>query len=211
MKSILFTLLFFILFIFISACNTGYNRHNGNWVWTTHDEYNGRRHNPIFGADNSSFKVLANDNFAADKISVYYQGRKIKHAQPESFTPLTHNHFGYAKDNSHVFFETEVILKADPATFEVLAFPYARDKNDVYNGTLPMNLAKDEVATFTVTNENKLFSGSVSTIRVEYFIEDSPEYSWIKEYDPELKHVILGNWGTGKTSNRKFKGLKEIK
>jgi hypothetical protein len=41
-------------------------------------------------------------------------GRKIKQAQPESFTMLTNNHFGYAKDNNHAFFETEVILKADP-------------------------------------------------------------------------------------------------
>lgn len=174
MKPKLFVIYFFFFFLAISACNTGYN---GQWVWTTHDEYNGRKHNPIFGADKSSFKVLVNDNFAADKSSLYYQGRKIKEAQPESFTPLTHDHFGYAKDKYHAFFETEVILKADPKTFEVLAFPYVRDKNDVYNGMLPMNLEKDQVATFKVTNENKLFSGSVSTTRLEFFLEYSPEYS----------------------------------
>jgi hypothetical protein len=93
----------------------------------------------------------------------------------------------------------------------VLAFPYARDKNDVYNGTIPMNLDKEEVAAFTVTNDNEMMSGSISTTRVEYFIEFNPEYSWIKTYDPELTHVITGTSGTGKTNKRKFKGFEEIK
>jgi hypothetical protein len=199
------------LALFISGCSNGYNRHNGQWVWTTHDEYNGRRDIPIAGIDNRSFKILANENFGADVHAVYYQGRKVKYALTESFTTLTQNDFGYAKDSRRVFLDTEVILKADPETFEVLEFPYSKDRNDVYNGTIPMNLERAEVASFTVTNEDKLMSGSKSTMLLEYFIEFSPEYSWIKAYDPELKHVILGNWGTGKSSKRKFKGLKEMK
>ena len=196
--------------LLLAACTTGYNRHNGQWVWTTQDEYNGRRDIPIAGIDNPSFKILANESFGADKNAVYYEGRKIKHAHPESFTTLTQNAFGYAKDSRRVFLDTEVILKADPETFEVLEFPYSKDKNDVYNGTLPMNLEKEEVNTFVATNEDRLMYASKTTSLVTYFLEYSPEYSWIKTYDPELKHVIFGTSGTGKTSRRKFKGLKAI-
>lgn len=197
--------------ILLTACTTGYNRHNGQWVWTTHDEYNGRRDIPIAGIDNGSFKILANESFGADKNAVYYEGRKIKHANPESFTTLTQNAFGYAKDSRRVFLDTEVILKADPETFEVLEFPYSKDKNDVYNGTLPMQLEKEDVNTFVATNEDRLMYASKTTSLVTYFLEYSPEYNWIKTYDPELKHIIIGTSGTGKTSQRKFKGLKEIK
>jgi hypothetical protein len=200
-----------LMAILLTACSTGYNRKNGQWFWTTHDEYNGRRDNYIEGIDHKSFKVLAHENFGADKYAVYYKGRKIRRAQPQSFTILTDNHYGYAKDNNHAFFETEPILKADPKTFEVLEFPYSRDKNDVYNGIIPMNLDKEEVAEFTVTNENKLMAGGVLTQRLDVFIEYDPEYSWIKEYDPALTHVISGNFGSGKTNKRRFKGCKEIK
>lgn len=201
----------FIISIALWGCNTGYTRQNGQWVWATHDEYNGRRSIPIPGIDNKSFRVLDHENFGADKFSVYYKGRKINKANPEEFIILTKNDQGYAKDGNHVFLDTEVILKADPKTFEVLEFPYGRDKKDVYNGTLPMQLENAEVESFTVTNEDKMMAGSKSTMLVDYFIEFSPEYSWIKAYDPELKHVIMGSSGTGKTSKRKFKGLKEIK
>jgi hypothetical protein len=196
--------------LLLAACTTGYNRHNGQWVWTTQDEYNGRRDIPIAGIDNGSFKILSNESFGADKYAVYYQGRKIKHAHPESFTTLTQNAFGYAKDGKRVFLDTEVILKADPETFEVLEFPYSKDKNDVYNGTLPMQLEKEEVNSFVATNEDRLMYASKTTSLVTYFLEYSPEYNWIKAYDPELKHIIIGTSGTGKTSQRKFKGLKAI-
>ena len=202
---------FLLILILLTGCNTGYNRHNGQWVWTTHDEYNGRRDIPIAGIDNRSFKILANENFGADKNAVYYQGRKVKHADPESFSTLTQNAFGYAKDSKRVFLDTEVILKADPETFEVLEFPYSKDRNDVYNGTLPMHLESEDVKTFVATNEDRLMYASKTTALVTNFLAYSPEYNWIKEYDPELKHVIFGTSGTGKTSKKKFKGLKEMK
>jgi hypothetical protein len=43
-------------------------------VWTTNDEYNGSRANPIPGIDNSSFRVLVQKNFGVDKLSVYNYG-----------------------------------------------------------------------------------------------------------------------------------------
>jgi uncharacterized protein YceK len=58
MRPVKSILLIFIIFISMSGCNTGYNRHNGQWVWTTHDEYNGHSAIPIAGIDNCSFKII---------------------------------------------------------------------------------------------------------------------------------------------------------
>jgi hypothetical protein len=107
--------------------------------------------------------------------------------------------------------DTEVILKADPGTFEVLSFPYSRDKNDVYNGTIPMNLSKSEVAAFRVTNEDKVMGGGKTTTLLSEFLKFSPEYGWIDSMGLDVKWVITNSWGTGEALGKKFKGLKEIK
>lgn len=202
--------LLLLIVLWISSCQSGYKKQNGQWAWVTYDESAGKRVKWMEGIDNSSFRVLKNDNFGADNFSVFYQGIKIKQANPNGFVTLTDNTFGYAKDAQHVFLDIEVILKADPKSFEVLEFPYSRDKNDIYNGTLPMGLDKKEVEEFTVTNEDKMMAGSKTTSLLDYFIEYKPEYAWIKEYSPDTKFVIVGSSGTATTKSRKFKGLKEL-
>jgi hypothetical protein len=54
-------------------------------------------------ADSRSFQVIQKDFnfFARDKDHVYYLGRVINEAQPESFQILEN---GYVKDKAHVFF-----------------------------------------------------------------------------------------------------------
>ncbi|MBK9256685.1 MAG: DKNYY domain-containing protein [Saprospiraceae bacterium] len=212
MKIFIIIILAFIIMFFISSCETGYVKRGHNWVWVTNDENFGSRDHWIDGIDMESFKVLKqNKNFATDKYSAYFRGRKISHATSDGFVPLTDNAYGYAKDNYRVFFDNEVILKADPKTFEVLEFPYSRDKNDVYNGTLPMNLEKNDVEEFKVTNEDKLMKGSKTTTLLSEFLKFSPEYQWIEDLDIEVKWVVTGRWGTGETKTKKFKGLEEIK
>lgn len=212
MKTVfLVTLVMLIVFVY-SSCETGYVKKGHNWVWVTNDENFGSRDHWIEGIDMESFKVLKqNKNFATDKYSAYFRGRKISHATSDDFVPLTDDAYGYAKDNYRVFFDNEVILTADPETFEVLEFPYSRDKKDVYNGTLPMNLDKNDVGAFKVINDDKLMKGMKSTMLLSEFLNFNPEYQWIENLDIEVKWVIAGRWGTGEANGKKYKGLEEIK
>lgn len=208
---IIITLALLVIFL-ISSCETGYVKRGYNWVWVTNDENFGSRDHWIEGIDPESFKVLKqNKCFAMDKYSAYFKGRKISHATPEGFVPLTDNEYGYSKDNYRVFFDNEVVLKADPETFEVLEFPYSRDKNDMYNGTVPMNLDKNDVVAFKVINNDKLMKGTKSTMLLSEFLKFNPEYQWIENVGFDVKWVVTGPWGTGETQTKKFKGLKEIK
>lgn len=199
----------FILFQFTS-CREGYVKQNGQWSWVTYNESSGKNVKWIDGIDQESFRVLNHKNFGADNHAVYYMGRKINQANPESFSILTDGHYGYAKDKNRVFLDTEVILHADPATFTVLEFPYGKDKNDIYCGTIPMFLPAHERDEFVVTNEDKLMAGMKSTEKLSNFIEFNPAYAWIQEEPIEVEWVITGSWGTGKTKNKKFQGWKEI-
>ena len=211
MKIFIIITLVLIVIFFISSCETGYVKRGHNWAWVTNDENFGSRDHWIQGVDNESFKVCKqNKNFGTDRHSAYFQGRKINHATSYGFVPLTNNAYGYAKDKKRVFLDTEVILKADPLSFEVLEFPYSRDKNDVYNGTIPMNLSQSEVAAFRVTNEDKMMAGSKTTILLSEFIKFSPEYSWIDSLYPDVKWIILGSSGTAETAGKKFKGINKI-
>jgi hypothetical protein len=211
LKTIIIIGISLIIIFYISSCKTGYAKKGKTWVWVTNDENFGRREHWIEGIDGESFRVLrSNKCFAVDKNAAYFKGRKINYATPDGFIPLTDDQYGYAKDNYRVFFDNEVILKADPQTFEVLEFPYSRDKNDLYNGTLPMNLDKNDIAEFTVINDDKWMKGSKSTMLLSEFLKFSPEYQWIENLDIEVKWVITGPYGTGETKAKKYKGLKEV-
>ena len=196
---------------FLASCNSGYHKSGGQWYWVTYDEYNGKKMQWLQDVDHTTFKVSqVNKNFGTDKRSAYFQGRKINYATSEGFTPLTKDAYGYSKDKYRVFFEAEVILKADPKSFTVLEFPYSKDKNDIYNGTLPMLLNSEDVATFEVTNDDELMSKSITTTLLSEFLKYTPEYRWIEDLDMEIKWVVTGRSGTAVSKNKKFKGLKEI-
>lgn len=211
MKIVLCIILGLFITFFISSCNTGYQKENGQWVWKTHDEHFGRRSHWIDGIDNQSFKVIKeNTNFAVDKHSAYFKGKKIKNASPLGFTTLTKTEYGYAKDHNYVFLDREVILMADPETFVVLEFPYSKDKNDVYCGTIPMKLNRNEVEEFRVINDDKLMKGMKSTTLLSEFLKFNPEYRWIEDLDIEVEWVITGDWGTGETSTKKYQGFEEV-
>lgn len=211
MPSILLVAISLFLIFQFTSCREGYVQQNGQWSWVTYNENSGKNVHWIEGIDNESFQILDHKNFGADKNSVYYMGRKINQANPNSFIILSKGYYGYAKDDQHVFLDTEVIMHADPTSFSVLEFPYSKDKNDVYCGTVPMFLEKEEVKEFTVTNEDKLMAGMKSTEKLTNFLEFNPGYAWMLHEPFEFQWVITGGWGTGQTSSRKFQGLKEIK
>ena len=188
------------------SCGTGYQKEHGTWVWVTNDENYGRRSTPLAPVDNASFKVLSNKKYARDKDHVFFSGKIIAGADPSSIDVLGSN--GYAKDKDCVYLDGHKVLRANPVQFEVLEFPYARDAEHVFCGTLPVYLDASEVPSFKVTNEDKLMAGMRSTIFMPHFTEIYPEYKWIDSLGIEA--VLIGEWATGASKNKKIKGLKVL-
>jgi hypothetical protein len=69
----------------------------------------------VKGADVGSFDVL-NYEFAKDSRSVFFMGRKVKGAKPESTIILSQ---GYCISNSQVFYGNNVVPEAHAESFEV--------------------------------------------------------------------------------------------
>lgn len=70
---------------------------------------------------------------------------KIEGSDPDTFEVIsTKDRCHYAKDKKFVYVYVSdgggvfKVIGADPVTFEALEFPYAKDKNDAYNGCLPL-------------------------------------------------------------------------
>jgi hypothetical protein len=196
-----------LIFISLTSCNSGYQHENGTWVWVSYDESVGRRVKLVESADSETFKVLRNKNYAIDKNAVFYLGLKIEKADPKTFEVMTDN--GYAIDKSNVYLDWGIVLSADPKTFQHLDFLYSKDKNDVYCGIIPLRLNKNEINEFVVTNKDDIMAGTKTSILLSYFIEQNPDYAWLDSFD--IHRVIIGDWATGETKTRKFKGFREIK
>lgn len=189
------------------ACSSGYHKENGTWVWVSYDESSGKRVTGIDVYDDESFEVLtSNKNYAKDRNSVFFTGRKIDGADAATFEVLTNN--GYSKDKNTVYLDQYKVLFADPASFRVLEFPYSKDAEKAFCGTLPIKLSKTEVNEFEVTNEDKLMAGMKTSIILSHFIELNPEYNWLDTLG--ITGIVIGEWATAETSTRKFKGFKGI-
>ena len=206
MKSIKPLLIITSVFVLLTACNSGYNKQDGKWVWISYNESNGKSVIEIDKHDFETFTVLDNEDYARDKNSVFYIGKTINSADPKTFEVLSN---GYSKDINNVFLDVEKVIFADPKSFEKLKFPYSRDDNHVFCGTLPLKIEKNEVNEFIVVNDNELMSSSKTTFLLSHFIEVYPQYSWLDTLN--INGVIVGEWAMGKTKERKFKGFKEVK
>ena len=143
------------------AGELGYVYENDTWNYVTFDFAGGRRVKPL-DVNKSEFKILSNDKFASDNNYVYYLGIKIEDADPLTFKTITdQGDMCYAKDKNFVYVYTDSsgiikVIGADPDTFEVLEFPYSKDKNDAYNGCLPLYV--DDVTKFTVVSSGEGFT-----------------------------------------------------
>jgi hypothetical protein len=211
MKAMLFSLLIICIITVLMGCETGYTRKLGDWVWVTNDDQHGKRSNIIAEADEATFEVMDNEQFAKDKNNVYYQGKKVNHVKASKVQFLGGSKSYYFKDDKYAYCTSEVILNADPATFEVIEFPYSRDKKDVYCGTVPMMLTNEEMKSFKVTNEDKWTKNTISTTMKLHFIEYNPKYAWIDTLGIEIEKIVTGDWGTAEAAGKKFIGLREVK
>ncbi|MBK8705256.1 MAG: DKNYY domain-containing protein [Saprospiraceae bacterium] len=195
-----------LFLIFLTSCSSGYQHENGTWVWVSYDESVGRRVKLVESADSETFKVLRNKNYAVDKNAVFYLGIKIEKADPKTFEVITDN--GYAIDKSNVSGLGHCFI-CRPKDLSTSGFSLFEGQNDVYCGIIPLQLNKREINEFIVTNKDDIMAGTKRTILLSYFIEQNPDYAWLDTFD--IQRVIIGDWATGETKTRKFKGFREIK
>jgi DKNYY family len=186
----------------LTACQQGYQYENNEWVWITYNEAAGRSATKIDSVDKATFRVLANEDYAVDKNSVFYQARKIAKADPLTFSPMGEP--GYAKDGKRVFLDLSEVVMADPATFELLTFPYAKDGERIFCGTLPMNVPKKEVPDFKVSRGDDMRM----TTALDVFIQLNPDFAWLDTLG--ITQVIVGEFATAETKTKKFQGFREV-
>lgn len=93
----------------------------------------------IPGADRATFLPIGdNTAYGADHKHVFLAGIEIPGANPATFVPLWHpinegcQLSEYAKDTSHVFYKSQIVVDADPSTFESLIGEYGRDAKGIY-------------------------------------------------------------------------------
>ncbi|MDP3995560.1 MAG: DKNYY domain-containing protein [bacterium] len=124
-------------------------------------------------ADPATFSLVFEGRYGVDASRVFYSGKEISGADPQSFAPLhssddTDYKNQYAKDKEHVYFVDSLMPDADPKSFTYLEDGYAKDRSSVYyNGIL---LADADVRSFSViknygndmyaVDKDYVFSGS---------------------------------------------------
>lgn len=194
-----------LLFLFLTSCQSGYRKEGGVWVWVSYDESVGKRVRMVDKHDAGSFKVLKNKDFAVDKNAAFYVGRLIGGADPSTFEVVHKS--GYSKDKTRVFLDDQMVVFADPATFKVLEFPYSKDNKHIFCGNIPLIISDKEANEFKVTNTDELMSATKSTILFSHFLEMNPDYKWLDTTG--INRIIVGEWGTGETGDKKFKGFRE--
>lgn len=188
----------FCIIIILSGCNTGYKKVEGKWSYVTWDEGNGYKTKPL-GADEVTFTVLSDEQYAKDKNNVYYQGDIIVGADASTFVLIKGG--PYSKDKNHVYLRGTKVINADPNTFTVIEYLYARDKKGVYCGTVPMNVSN--IDEFVVIEPGK---GFISDSK-DYFIEVNKEYSYLKDYP--VNGFIYSIGGKAKSNTEYFEGYKK--
>lgn len=86
----------------------------------------------VQNVDAVSFRTLGYYKFGKDKHRVFYAGKEIPKADPETFEVLKG---GYAKDRNrayHVSFGIREITEVDVVSFEALNRDFAKDQNHIY-------------------------------------------------------------------------------
>src|SRR5882724_10221466 len=71
--------------ILLTGCSAGYKKENGKWAWVSWDEAVGRRVVFVEGAESSSFRVLRDSEYGADRNAVYHRNVRITNAEPAGF------------------------------------------------------------------------------------------------------------------------------
>ena len=192
----LFLILSFSLFLF--ACETGYVQTDEGWTYIIINESGKSIIN--MDPDLASFKILDKSGYAIDKDKVYHRGYPMENIDPNSIEFFDNSQ--YLKDVNGVYFQTSKILFANPATFELLDFPYAKDDQWLYNGSVPFQV--DSIDQFEVT-----FSDNIRTYyTLKFFLSQYPSYQWMDTTG--IEGVTIMEKARAKTKNESYQGIKKI-
>jgi hypothetical protein len=187
-----------------TSCQTGYQNENGQWAWVSYDEYQGKRLSFLDSVDAESFSVMSNNQYGLDKYHVYFKGQIVYPADPKTFQLIDDK--GYSADAQHVFLDAAMIALAHPLSFKVLQFPYSKDDQNIFCGTIPMRLSKEEQRSFKVVEGEKNMVNTRTITDLKYFIEFNPDYQWLDTLP--IKKVITGEWGMAEVNGKRIHGFK---
>ncbi|WP_340003745.1 DKNYY domain-containing protein [Paenibacillus sp. FSL K6-0276] len=211
------------LYCFYNSFKPGYVFENGTWNYVSYNEAVGRRVSPI-KVNKDEFKVLKYSDFARDNNSVYFKNHKMEGSDPESFKIIsTKGRYHYAKDKNIVYIYVSddwlifKVINADPESFKVLEYPYSKDKNDAYCGSLPLYV--DDVSKFEVierARSSTLSSRSSFLGKENDPTDKSSEYERSKHEYNRKKYgfitdsVIYSEDGKAKTDKLTYIGYKLV-
>ena len=151
--------------LFDGDTKTGYLKVKGEWCYISPEA--GEDAPPQnLQADSETFIVLTPDEYAKDRDSVFYLGRKINGADPTTFGILDDTNF--SRDAEHVYVMGRRIFGADPTSFQPISGMYGRDALSVYCGTVPMDV--ENINDFEVVMaSDRIFSSDVREDLDSYF------------------------------------------
>jgi len=101
----------------------------------------------LTGVDTTTFMAIeqprdARALYSVDAKHVYvaelYRVQKLLNADGSSFELLTPNSGAFSRDSRHVFFFGVALEGADPNSFQVLSYPFGKDSQNAYAGTIPI-------------------------------------------------------------------------
>ncbi|QDV79691.1 DKNYY domain-containing protein [Botrimarina mediterranea] len=170
--------------LLVTGCDSGYQKINGKWNYVVINAAVGRQVHPI-NADVGTFEVLSDPSYAKDSKNVYVNGRPFVEADASTFELRGRD--GFAIDKHHAYFLQRIISGADLGSFRLLTFPYARDDEHIYCGSL--RIPVESVEDFQV-----LKKGDVGYASFYYSTDDlvqriGKEYSQhVVEADPDNFH-----------------------
>ena len=188
----------YALIILLSSCgyNSTYEKTNAGWSYISYDEGAGKRTIDL-NVDNKTF-ITIDDDYAKDKDKVFYQGRHIELALPQSFQVLTE---GYSKDIENVYLFNYPIINANPDAFAVLGGLFSKDNENIYCGTIPF--LSGEISSFEILEKNP----SKTVIKTSEFLKKNPQYSFIDE--SKYKVVVYSN-SISSLHGKRYKGISEL-
>ena len=141
-------------FVFMMTRKGGYHEENGAIYWCGWSAASGDSR--AWVTDDCEHFEKINFSYAKDSRFVYCGEEKIEGADPGSFELISGG--PYAKDKNAVYCKESLVHDADPKSFRIIKMPYARDDQNVFNGTFRMKV--DDPSSFEVIGEpNDNFTG----------------------------------------------------
>jgi hypothetical protein len=132
---------------------------------------------PIKGSDGKSFELI-NSNYAWDSLHVYYYGYPGQ-MEPEIYTiPCNRSTFQvldypYSKDKDFVFYENKKMNGLNAPSFTILKYSFSKDSSSVFFETKKIEGA--DVSTFKVFEENDSLSQDF------YYTRDKNNIFWMQQ------------------------------